>query len=91
MKAPFRSSKHDRGTDSNLWCAGFSQQDKETGGNEANGEQSRTLTGDGSPKPDRRHITDESIHLHGLILTEGVGRPGNRTPGCIGSPRLPNP
>jgi hypothetical protein len=24
-------------------------------------------------------------------LTEGVGRPGNRTPGCIGSPRLPNP
>lgn len=73
---------------SNLWRAGFPQQDKNTG-NGANGEQSRTLTGDGSPKPDRRHITDESIHLHGLILTEGVGRLGNRTPGCIGQPRLP--
>lgn len=48
------------------------------------------LTGDRSPKPDHRHITDESIHLHGLILTEGVGRLGNRTPGSDGPPRLPN-
>lgn len=70
-------------------CAGFPEQDKENGYG-ANGEQSRTLTGDRSPKPDHRHITDESIHLHGLILTEGVGRLGNRTPGSDGPPRLPN-